>query len=117
MRLEIQALETNGTWTLTTLPKGKKPIGCKWVYKIKYHSDGTIERYKARLVAKGYTQVERINYKETFAPIAKLVTVRCLLAITVARNWSIHQLDVQKSFIHGDLDEEVYMLPPSGYRR
>ena len=115
MSSEIQALETNGTWTLTDLPKGKKPIGCRWVYKIKYSSDGTIECYKTRLIAKGYTQVEGMDYKETFAPVAKLVTIRCLLAVAAARNWSLHQLDVQNAFLHGDLHEEVYMLPPPGY--
>ncbi|BBN69521.1 RING/U-box superfamily protein, partial [Prunus dulcis] len=117
MTAEITALEQNNTWTLTSLPHGHKPIGCKWVYKIKHRSDGTIERYKARLVAKGYTQQEGLDYHETFSPTAKLVTVRCLLAIAAARHWPLHQLDVQNAFLHGHLDEEVYMLPPPGFRR
>ncbi|CAL9006318.1 unnamed protein product [Prunus brigantina] len=117
MSSEIKALEDNRTWSLVPLPLGHRPIGCKWVYKIKYHSDGTIERYKARLVAKGFTQREGINYKETFAPVAKLITVRCLLSIAAVRDWPLHQMDVQNAFLHGDLLEEVYMLPPPGYRR
>lgn len=115
MHSEIQASEGNNTWSLTTLPPGKKPIGCKWAYKIKYKSDGTVERYKARLVAKGYTQVEGMDYNEAYSPIAKLVTVRCLLAIAAARGSALYQMDVQNAFLHGDLDEEVYMLPPPGY--
>ena len=117
MRLELQSLEDNGTWTYTLLPTGKKPIGCKWVYKIKYQPDGTIERYKARLVAKGYTQVEGLDYRETFAPVAKLITVRNLLAIAAAKGWSLHQLDVQNAFLHGDISEEIYMSPPPGFSR
>ncbi|GKV27163.1 hypothetical protein SLEP1_g36366 [Rubroshorea leprosula] len=115
MKAEIDALEKNNTWTLETLPPDKRPIGCKWVYKIKYNADGKIERYKACLVAKGFTQVEGIDYHDTFALVAKLVTVRCLLAIAAARNWELHQLDVHNAFLHGDLNEEVYMQLPPGY--
>ncbi|KAD4180157.1 hypothetical protein E3N88_28748 [Mikania micrantha] len=115
MAAELKALKDNNTWSLVPLPMGHKPIGCRWVYKIKYNSDGTIERYKARLVAKGYTQVEGIDYKETFSPTAKLTTLRCLLTVAAARNWFTHQLDVQNAFLHGDLHEVVYMTPPPGF--
>ncbi|PKI60755.1 hypothetical protein CRG98_018838 [Punica granatum] len=112
---EIRALEDNGTWRIQSLPSGKKPIGCKWVFKIKRRADGTVECYKARLVAKGFTQIEGIDFHETFAPVAKLVTVCYLLTIAIAKQWDIHQLDVNNAFLHDDLDEEVYMSLPPGF--
>ena len=115
MKKEIHALEQNGTWTLENLPKGKKAIDSKWVYKIKFKPSGEVERYKARLVAKGCTQIEGWDYHETFAPVAKLVAVRTLLAIAVKRGWEIQQLDVDNAFLHGDLEEEVYMKIPQGF--
>ncbi|PKI60126.1 hypothetical protein CRG98_019470, partial [Punica granatum] len=115
MAEEIRALELNKTWTIEQLPPSKRPIGCKWVYKVKRRADGSIERYKARLVVKGFTQVEGVDYCETFAPVAKLVTVRCLLTVAVAKEWQIHQMNVNNAFLHRDLDEEVYMELPPGF--
>ncbi|KAL0292473.1 UNVERIFIED_CONTAM: Retrovirus-related Pol polyprotein from transposon TNT 1-94 [Sesamum calycinum] len=115
MTKELKALEQNHTWTLKSLPSGKKAMESKWVYKIKHNFDGSIERYDARLVAKGYTQVEGLDYTKTFAPVAKLITDRTLLVVAAAKSWELHQLDVHNAFLHGDLDEEVYMTPPLGY--
>jgi len=117
MQSELAALEANQTWSLTSLPPGKTAIGCRWIYKIKRHSDGTIERHKAQLVAKGYTQLEDIDFHDTFSPTAKMITVRCLLALAATQNWSLHQLDVHNAFLHGDLHEEMYMCPPPGLQR
>ena len=117
MKEEIQALEDNGTWTTEDLPLGKKAIGCKWIYKIKYNSDGSIERHKARLVIHGNRQVEGVDYNETFAPTAKMVTVRTFLAIAAAKNFQLHQMDVRNAFLHGDLEEEVYMKLPPGFEK
>lgn len=115
MRLEIQALEDNHTWVVTPLPPGKKAIPCKWIFRIKYHSDGFIERYKARLVIAGNNQIEGEDYNETFAPVAKMVSVRTFLSMAVAKGWDIYQLDVHNAFLHGDLEEEVYMRFPPGF--
>jgi Reverse transcriptase (RNA-dependent DNA polymerase) len=113
MNDELDALKRNQTWDLVKLPNGKQTVRCRWIYKIKYKSDGTLERYKARLVAKGYTQTYGVDYKETFAPVAKMNTVRTLMSVATNCDWSLFQMDVKNAFLQGDLEEEVYMnLPP-----
>ncbi|KAL4035483.1 hypothetical protein IC575_004176 [Cucumis melo] len=114
MNDELQALEKTHTWDYVDLPPGKRPISCKWIYKIKTHSDGTIEHYKARLVAKGYFQEYGIDYEETFAPVAEMTYVRSLLAVAAAKQWPLLQMDVKNAFLNGTLSEEVYMKPPPG---
>jgi hypothetical protein len=116
MEAEHESLMKNQTWDLTALPSGKKPIGYKWVYKVKYKADGTLDKYKARLVAKGFSQREGINYEETFAPTTKMSTTRLVLAIGAQQGWKVHQMDVTSAFLNGDLKEVVYMCQPEGFQ-
>jgi hypothetical protein len=113
MNEEMKSLQRNATWEVIDLPAGKKPVGCRWIFSVKYKADGDIERFKARLVAKGYSQTYGIDYAETFAPVAKINTVRILLSLAANFDWPLHQFDVKNAFLHGNLQEEVYMeLPP-----
>ncbi|KAL5795083.1 hypothetical protein ACOSP7_003677 [Xanthoceras sorbifolium] len=116
MKEEIAALEQNQTWELVPKPRDVKPISCKWVYKIKYRPDGSIKRYKARLVARGFSQQYGLDYDETFSPVAKLTTVRILLALAANKNWNLWQMDVKNAFLHGELDREIYMIQPMGFQ-
>ncbi|KAG7574150.1 Integrase catalytic core [Arabidopsis suecica] len=115
MNEELKALEGTATWEICSLPSGKHSIGCRWVYKVKLNADGSLERYKARLVAKGYTQQEGVDFVDTFSPVAKMTTVKTLLAVAAAKKWSLHQLDISNAFLNGDLEEEIYMTLPPGY--
>ena len=110
------ALEDNETWSVTELPKGKRAIGSKWIYKLKLKSDGSTERYKARLVAKGYNQIEGIDYMDIFSLVAKAVTISILLAVACKQHWFLHQLDINNAFLHAYIEEEIYMHPPKGYQ-
>ncbi|KAJ9554537.1 hypothetical protein OSB04_018582 [Centaurea solstitialis] len=114
MQEELRALAKAHTWDPAPLPPGKRPIGPKWVFKIKTKSDGSVDRYKTRLVAKGFNQEYDIDYEETFAPVARVTSVRSLLAIAATKRWPLFQMDVKNAFLNGDLSEEVYMTPPPG---
>ncbi|KAM2723556.1 hypothetical protein EV1_026500 [Malus domestica] len=116
MKEEIDALQQNQTWDLVPKPRDVKSISCKWVYKIKRRPDGSIERYKARLVARGFSQQYGLDYDETFSPVAKLTTVRVLLALAANKDWNMWQMDVKNAFLHGELDREIYMIQPMGFQ-
>ena len=113
---EMRALKKNQTWELVSKPKGVTPVGCKWIFNVKYKADGILERYKARLMAKSYTQSYDIDYLETFAHLAKMTTVRILLSLTTYFGWNLQQLNVKNAFLHGDLEEEVFMELPPGFQ-
>jgi hypothetical protein len=115
MMEEMEALDKNNTWVITTLPANKRIVGCKWVFTIKQTPEGRVERYKARLVAKGYSQTYGVDYDETFAPVAKMNTIRALISIASNNGWNLFQMDVKNAFLHGDLQEEVYMEIPPGF--
>eukprot|EP00253_Pinus_taeda_P032282 PITA_32282 len=112
---EMNAIERNKTWKLVELPKGKEVIGVKWVYKTKSNAEGKIERHKARLVVKGYKQLYGRDYEETFAPVARMETVRAVLSIAAQNKWKVYQMDVKSTFLNGVLIEEVYIEQPLGY--
>ena len=115
MEEELRALDQNHTWDLVPLPAGKHLVGSRWVYAIKENSVGSLERHKARVVAKGFTQKYGLDYQETFAPVAKMNTVRILLALAAHHGWKLQQYDVKNAFLHGNLTEEIYMALPPGY--
>ncbi|KAG7598928.1 Zinc finger CCHC-type [Arabidopsis suecica] len=112
---EIHSITKNNTWDLVDLPNDVKPIGLKWVFKIKRNSDGSINKYKARLVAKGYVQKHGIDFDEVFAPVARIETVRFIIALAASNGWEIHHLDVKTAFLHGELKEIVYVSQPEGF--
>lgn len=115
MKEELNSLVKNKTYDLVTLPKDKKAIECRWVFRIKRNKDGSIERYKARLVARGYAQRSGIDYFETFSPVARYDSIRAILAITAQFQMHLVQFDVKTAFLYGNLEEEIYMCQPPGF--
>ncbi|GKB96449.1 putative zinc finger, CCHC-type containing protein [Tanacetum coccineum] len=104
---ELNSISKNNICELVELPKGAKPVGCKWVYKTKLHLNGNVERYKARLVAKGYTQKEGVDYKETFSPVSRKDSLRIVMALVAHFDLELHQMDVKTTFFNGDLHKDV----------
>uniref|UniRef100_A0A2N9HQK3 Reverse transcriptase Ty1/copia-type domain-containing protein n=1 Tax=Fagus sylvatica TaxID=28930 RepID=A0A2N9HQK3_FAGSY len=116
MNIEFDALLKNHTWKLVPPSPSQNLISCKWVFKVKRHADGSIERFKAWLVAKGFHQQPDIDYAETYSPVIKPTTVRTILSIAISAGWSIRQIDIQNAFLHGHLFEDVFMAQPPGYQ-
>jgi len=112
---EIESIEKNQTWDLVDIPKEKDVISVNWVYKTKHDAEGNTQKHKARLVAWGFTQQPEIDFNETFAPVARMDTVRSVLAMVAHNHWSVHQMDVKSTFLNGELEEEVYVEQPQGY--
>lgn len=110
----IEVLKANNTWELVPLPLNQHIIDCIWLFKVKYNLDGSVERYKARLVANRFTQEFGMDYFDTFARVAKIVTVRVFLAVTAYNAWNVTQMDVKNAFLHGDLNEIIFMKLPPG---
>ncbi|RVW39002.1 Retrovirus-related Pol polyprotein from transposon RE1 [Vitis vinifera] len=115
MNREYQALLRNNTWSLVPPPSSAHIVGYRWIYKLKYHPNGSIDRHKARLVAQGFTQTPGIDYFDTFSPVVKPCTIRLILALAVSFQWPVCQLDVENAFLNGDLEEEVFMTQPQGF--
>jgi hypothetical protein len=115
MEEEYNARMENNTWHLVPPNSKRNLIDCKWVYRVKTHADGTVDRYKARLVAKGFKQHYGIDYEDTFSLVVKSATIKLVLTVAVSRGWSLRQLDVKNVFLHDVLEEEVYMKQPLGF--
>ena len=111
----MSMIQKNKTWDLVDRPEGRKVIGVKWIFKTKFNADNSINKYKARLVVKGYAQIFGVDYSDTFAPVARLDTIRLLLAIAAQKGWKVIQLDVKSAFLNGVLQEEIYMEQPDGF--
>ena len=115
MKTKFTALQHNQTWNLVPRSSFMNVISCKWIFKLKHKSDGSIECHKARLVAKGFKQEDGFDYDETFSPVVKITTVRILLSLAISQKWFIHQLDVSNAFLHGELQELIFMKQPPGF--
>ncbi|KAH9723193.1 retrovirus-related pol polyprotein from transposon RE1 [Citrus sinensis] len=115
MQLEFDALTRNNTWTLVPMTSQHKLVGCKWVFRTKYNTDGTVSKHKARLVAKGFHQTAGVDYKETFSPVVKSSTVRTILSLAVMKGWKVRQIDINNAFLNGDISEDIYMTQPEGF--
>jgi hypothetical protein len=115
MMEELSSIKENKTWSLVDLPRGHKAISLKWVFKLKHDEQRRVVKHKARLIAKGYVQRQGVDFEEVFAPVARMESVRVMLAVVAHHGWTIHHMDVKSAFLNGDLAEEVYVHQPPGF--
>jgi hypothetical protein len=115
MQEEIDSIQENHTWELTELLRGCRAIGLKWVFKQKKDESGAVIKNKARLIAKGYVQQDGVDFDEIFAPVARMESVRLVLALAADEGWEVHHMDVKTTFLNGELAEEVYVQQPEGF--
>ncbi|GLT34761.1 hypothetical protein SLA2020_092600 [Shorea laevis] len=112
---EIEAIERNNSWKLSELPEGKKTVGVKWVYKTKLKENGEVDKYKACLVVKGYKQEFGVDYQEVFTSVARHDTIKLVISLAAQNSWPVFQPDVKLAFLHGDLDEQVFIEQTPSY--
>lgn len=116
IQIELDTLKQMGTWELMDAPTDRKPITSKWIFVKKYDKDGNLQKCKVHLVAQGFTQVPGMDYNEMFTPIVRLETIRAILALTVAQDWEIQQMDVKGAYLNSNLKEEIFMTQPEGFK-
>jgi hypothetical protein len=109
MTEEYQSIMKNDVWDIVLRPEGKFVVTSKWIYKIKNVADGSVKKYKARFVARGFSQVERIDYEETFSHVARYTSILTIIALSTSMGWRLHQMDVKTSFLNVEIEEEVYI--------
>jgi hypothetical protein len=109
MMEEYNCIMNNNVWEVVPRPEGKSVVTSRWLYNLKYVTNGSIEKYKARCVAWGFSQVEGVNYDETFVLVARYTSIRVVISITTEMGWKIHQMDVKTAFLNGLIEEEVYI--------
>jgi hypothetical protein len=115
MTEEYQFIMKNDVWDIVLRPEGKSVVTSKWIYTIKYVADGSVKKYKARFVARGFSQVEGIDYEETFAPVARYTSIHTIIALVESMGWQLHQMDVKTAFLNGEIEEEVYTEQLEGF--
>eukprot|EP00253_Pinus_taeda_P006445 PITA_06445 len=112
---EYSSIVVNDVWEVVPRPQDRTVVGSRWLYKVKYATNGSVEKYKARFVAKGYRQKELIDYEETFAPVARYTSIRSVISLAAQMGWEIHQMDVKTTFLNGVIEEKVYIEQPKGF--
>jgi hypothetical protein len=115
MTKEYQSIMKNDVWDIVSRSKGKSVVTSKWIYKIKYETYGSVEKYKAIFVARGFSQVKGIDYEETFSLVARYTSIHTIISLVASMGWKLHHMDVKTSFLNVDIEEEVYIEQPDGF--